>query len=212
MRFDLIIFDSDGVLVDSEPIVNRVFVEMLGEFGLMLDLHETLREFCGAAMENRIKVTQERWGWKAPHGFAAAFESRLNIATEQELTMVPGVSAVLDKLLVPWCVASNGSLEDMRHRLSVAGILGRYSPKLFSAMDVPFAKPAPDVYIHAAKCMGVEPSRCAVVEDSLAGVQAGLGAGMVVFGYAGRTSSQILRKAGAKVFDSMPELPELLHV
>jgi HAD superfamily hydrolase (TIGR01509 family) len=210
MRFDLIIFDSDGVLVDSEPIVNRVFVEMLGESGFTLDLHETLREFCGASMENRIKVAQERWGWKAPHGFVAAFESRLNVATEKELKSVPSVSEVLDKLQVPWCVASNGSHEDMRHRLSLAGILGRYSPTLFSAMDVPCAKPAPDVYIHAAKRMGVEPSRCAVVEDSLAGVQAGLGAGMVVFGYAGRTSSQILREAGARVFDSMPELPELL--
>jgi HAD superfamily hydrolase (TIGR01509 family) len=210
MRFDLIIFDSDGVLVDSEPIVNRVFVEMLGGFGFTLDLHETLKEFCGASMENRLKVTQERLGWNAPPGFVAAFESRLNIATEQELTLVPGVSEVLDKLLVPWCVASNGSHEDMRHRLNLGGILGRYSPKLFSAMDVARAKPSPDVYIHTAKWMGVEPSRCAVVEDSLAGVQAGLGAGMVVFGYAGRTPSQILREAGAKVFDSMTELPELL--
>ena len=161
-------------------------------------------------MENRIKAIQERLGWKAPHSFVAAFESRLNSAAERELTAVPGVSEVLGKLQIPWCVASNGSHEDIRHRLGLTGLLGRFSPRLFSAMDVGRSKPAPDIYLHAAKNMGIDPSRCAVVEDSLAGVQAGGKAGMVVFGYAGRTPAQVLHEAGAKVFDSMAALPGLL--
>src|SRR5436190_15263565 len=102
MQFDLIIFDSDGVLVDSEPIVNRVFVEMLGEFGFVLDLEETLKEFCGGSLESRLNVAEERLGWKAPRGFVAALEARFNKATERDLKPVPGVPAVLGKLQLPW--------------------------------------------------------------------------------------------------------------
>jgi HAD superfamily hydrolase (TIGR01509 family) len=211
MQFDLIVFDCDGVLVDSEPIVNRVFVEMLGELGFVLDVQATLKEFCGASMASRIELNQRRLGWKAPGDFLATFNSRLNSAAESELTPVPDDADVLDKLSAPWCVASNGSLEEIRHRLGLVGILGRYSPTLFSALDVGRSKPAPDVYLHAAKCMGVGHSRCAVIEDSLAGAQAGRDAGMVVFGYAGRTSPQVLHDAGAKVFDSMSALPGLLN-
>jgi HAD superfamily hydrolase (TIGR01509 family) len=211
LNFDLIIFDCDGVLVDSEPIVNRVFVEMLEELGFTLDFEGSLREFAGSSMSNRLRVTQQRLGWVAPQDFSSHFDRRLNKVMESELRPVPGVAEVLGKLSLPWCVASNGGQEDMRFRLQKAGLLRWFDGKMFSASEVSEGKPAPDIFVHVAKRMGVEPSRCAVIEDSLPGVQAGVAAGMVVFGYARLTSHQTLQKAGARVFEGMTELPRLLE-
>ena len=211
VSFDLIIFDCDGVLVDSEPIVNRVFVEMLAESGFTLDYERSLKEFAGSSMSNRLQVTQQRLGWVAPRDFVAHFDRRLKKVMESELRPVPGVGEVLGQLSLPRCVASNGSPEDMRFRLQKAGLLGWFDGKMFSASEVSKGKPAADLFLYAAKRLRVEPSRCAVIEDSLPGVQAGVSAGMVVFGYAHLTSHQTLQKAGARVFESMTELPGLLE-
>lgn len=210
MKFDLIIFDCDGVLVDSEPIVNRVFVEMLAELGFELDYVETLREFAGSSMSHRLQATQQRFGWDVPKGFQSRFDTRLSRAMENELQPVPGVAEVLSDLTTPRCVASNGTWEDMRFRLETAGLLDLLKSNMFSAAEVSQGKPAPDLFVYAAKRMGIEPSRCAVVEDSLFGVQAGIGAGMTVFGYAALTSRKALQQAGARVFGDMSELPGLL--
>jgi HAD superfamily hydrolase (TIGR01509 family) len=208
---DLIIFDSDGVLVDSEPIINSVFVQMLAECGHSVDYDRTLREFSGATMADRLAATQQRLHWTPPQDFTASFDTRLAQALRRELRPVPGIRRVLDRLERPWCVASNGSHEDIKLRLRLAGVLERFQPPLFSAADVAHGKPAPDLFLHAAAAMGMAPDRCVVVEDSLRGVQAGVRAGMTVLGFARITDPDILREAGAIVFDDVFSLPGLLE-
>jgi phosphoglycolate phosphatase len=209
--FDLIIFDCDGVLIDSEPIVNRVFVEMLGELGYRLDYEATLREFSGAAMRSRLETSQQRFGWSPPAGFVRDFEQRLLDAMRRHLRPVPGVREVLDQLRRPRCVASNGTHDDMRFRLGLTELLEDFEPYLFSASEVARPKPAPDLFLHAAQSMSVAPERCVIIEDSVTGVHAGVEAGMTVFGLARLTPAALLQDAGARVFDRMGDLPKLLE-
>jgi HAD superfamily hydrolase (TIGR01509 family) len=211
MRYDLIIFDCDGVLVDSEPIVIQVFVEMLHELGYALDYDETLREFSGTSMATKLEIMRERLAWSVPSEFPGAFTRRIAEEMDCKLKPVPGVREALAAIPRPWCVASNGSYAEIRQRLRLTDLLSYFEPCLFSALDVGRTKPAPDVYLHAAACMGVAPARCAVIEDSVTGVHAGVGAGMAVFGYARFTDPVALRRAGAQVFVEMAQLPPLLQ-
>ena len=139
---------------------------------------------------------------------------REQVAEEMErgLKPVPGVQEALAAIPRPWCVASNGSPEEIRQRLSLTGLLSYFEPGLFSALDVARTKPAPDVYLHAAASMGVTPRRSAVIEDSVTGVDAGVHAGMAVFGYARFTDAEALRRAGARVFVEMSQLPAVLQI
>jgi HAD superfamily hydrolase (TIGR01509 family) len=211
MRFGLIIFDCDGVLVDSEPIVNQLFVDMLSELGYALDYAATLREFSGGTMSTRLAVTSQRLAWSPPSSFVADFNRRLLDAMRRHLRAVPGVPEVLERLPRPWCVVSNGAREDIRFRLEQSGLLDAFEPYLFSSSEVAQPKPAPDVFLHAARCMAAAPENCAVIEDSVTGVRAGARAGMTVFGFARLTSAPQLRQAGACVFEHMSDLPALLE-
>ncbi len=130
-------------------------------------------------------------------------------AFETELRPVPGIAAALDAITLPNCVASSASIEKMRVTLGQTGLWDRFEGRIFSATEVEHGKPAPDLFLHAASSMGWEPADCAVVEDSPAGVKAGLAAGMTVFGYAGTTPAALLE--GARVFTDMAELPALLQ-
>jgi HAD superfamily hydrolase (TIGR01509 family) len=210
MPFDLLIFDCDGVLVDSEPLVNRVFVEMLAELGFPLDYEHALHEFSGASMATRLETARRRGG-PLPVDFGAAFDRRLNDLLGRQLRPVPGIVAALARLPGPRCVASNGSHHDMRLRLGAAGLLDAFEPYLFSAAEVARPKPYPDLFLHAAQRLGVPPSRCAVIEDSVAGVRAAAAAGMAAFGYSALTPGQALREAGARIFADMAQLPSVLE-
>jgi HAD superfamily hydrolase (TIGR01509 family) len=211
MRFDLIIFDCDGVLVDSEPIVNKLFVDMLGERGYALDYEATLREFSGGSMDTRLAISGRRLGWLPPAGFEGDFNRRLLDVLRRDLRAVPGVREALGRLRRPRCVVSNGGHADIRFRLEQAGLLDDFEPYLFSASEVARPKPAPDVFLHAARSMAVVPERCAVIEDSVTGVRAGVEAGMIVFGFARVTPAHPLQDAGARVFERMSDLPEMLE-
>jgi len=212
-QWDLVIFDCDGVLVDSEPIANRVFAEMLGEIGLPMSYDETMRTFVGRSMAACLDIMEQRLGRPAPAGFADAFHARTVTAFERDLRPVPGVEAALDALEaagVPICVASSGTHEKMRASLGLTGLLGRLEGRLFSATEVARAKPFPDVFLHAATRLGARPARCAVVEDTALGVTAAVAAGMTTFGYARLTDPQSLCAAGARVFTDMRDLARLL--
>jgi phosphoglycolate phosphatase len=211
MRFELLIFDCDGVLVDSEPIVHRAFVESLAEFGVSLDYEHTLQEFSGACLSTRLGIIEERLGWTAPREFVRSFDRRLGKAMRQELRPISGILEALAQLHGPQCVASNGSHQDMRVRLGLAGLLSHFEPHLFSASEVARGKPHPDLFLYTARRMGILPGRCAAVEDSVTGVEAAVRAGMLVFGYAGLTSAVALEQRGAKVFEHMADLPTLLQ-
>jgi HAD superfamily hydrolase (TIGR01509 family) len=209
-RTELVIFDCDGVLVDSEPIANRIFSEMLCEAGLPMDYEETVRTFMGRSMPVCVQIASERLGRPLPDGFVDDFRRRTTEAFRRELRAVPGVEAALDALGLPTCVASSGEHAKIRTTLGLTGLLGRFEGRIFSAADVARPKPFPDLFLHAARSMGAAPERCVVVEDTAIGASAGAAAGMRVLGFARVSDPAALAAAGAQVFHDMAELPALV--
>ena len=208
--FDLIIFDCDGVLVDSELISNRILAGMLCDLGLNVTLQDMFERFVGHSMAHCLALIREGLGGEVPAGFEADYHARTDLALA-ELQSVPGVVEALERLALPCCVASNGEPDKIRRSLGRTGLLERFEGRLFSAAAVARGKPAPDLFLHAAATMGAAPERCVVVEDTSVGVTAGKAAGMTVFGYAGRTPAARLHAAGANVvFSDMTELPGLI--
>jgi HAD superfamily hydrolase (TIGR01509 family) len=213
VNYALVIFDCDGVLVDSEPIANRVLSEQLAGVGLRLPAEEVMRRFVGRTRAGCLALAAELLGRELPAGFAAAWDAALFSAFATELQPVRHVKQVIQGLQVPICVASNSSRERMRVSLQASGLLPIFEGRMFSAVDVERPKPAPDLFLHAAAAMGATPSRCAVIEDTPTGVKAAAAAGMAVFGYTAgeHSSAAALAAAGATVFRDMRALPELLR-
>ncbi len=209
--FDLVIFDCDGVLVDSEPLANQVYVQMLAEHGHHLDYQTSLREFSGAAVYKRLEVTSQKLNWTPPETFLPAFFERLEKLSEKELKPVKGIYELVESLPVPVCVASNGARAEIVFRLKLANLTEFFGDAIFSGLEVPHPKPAPDVFLAAAKAFNAPPSRCIVVEDSVPGVTAAVCAGMKVYGHAAITPAKSLQDAGATPFADMMELKALLH-
>jgi HAD superfamily hydrolase (TIGR01509 family) len=210
VQFELVIFDCDGVLVDSEPLANRVFTAALHEVGLPLSYQEVCATFIGLSMERCIEIVEQRLGRPVPGDFVARLQARTFEAFRSSLQPVPGIVEALDRIDAPVCVASSGEMEKMELNLGLTGLLPRFEGRLFSATQVERGKPWPDLFLHAASTLGARPAHSAVVEDSLPGVQAARAAGMTVFAYAGPDRRVALAKAGAVVFDDMQELPSLL--
>ena len=207
---DLVILDCDGVLVDSEPISNRILTAMLAEIGLPLSVEETTRDFVGRSMADCWRVIEQRLGRAVPQDFAARYDRLLLAAFRRELRPVRGVAEALGRVARPVCVASSGSLEKIRTSLGLTGLLPRFENRLFSAAEVRRGKPAPDLFLYAADRMRARAGRCVVVEDSPRGVRAGVAAGMTVLGYAERSAPSELEAEGARSFERMSELPGLL--
>jgi HAD superfamily hydrolase (TIGR01509 family) len=208
----LVIFDNDGVLIDSEPIANVVFSEMLATVGIAMTPEEVMRTFIGRSRDTCIAMAGEMRGKPLPADFAERWDDALHRRLEVDARPVEGIPELLRALPVPYCVASNGEPRHMELGLRAAGLLPLVEGRLFSAKLVPNPKPAPDVYLHAAQVMGHAPERCAVVEDTPTGVRAGVAAGMRVFGYVGgpQSTAEELRDLGAQPFDRMSQLPGLL--
>lgn len=208
----LVLFDCDGVLVDSEPIANRLFHAHLVGLGLRLTPEETNDRFMGRSMKEGVAIVEVMLGHKTAAADWLALEDATRTAFDAELQRVPGITAVLDTLTLPFCVASSGGHAKIRHSLGLTGLLPRFEGKVFSADDVTRGKPAPDLFLHAASVMGCPPSRCTVVEDSVPGVEAACAAGMRVLGFCATTPAERLQRAGAELFADMKELPVLLHL
>ncbi|MFJ7076349.1 HAD family hydrolase [Streptomyces sp. NPDC098781] len=213
MRCDLVIFDNDGVLVDSESISNRLLAAYLTELGHPTSYEDSIREYMGSAMHRIHDLVWERTGRRLPADFDDVFHGRVFAAFERELKAVPGVGNVLEKLVadgVPFCVASSGSHERIRVGHRTTG-LDRWfdDSRIFSSEDVGRGKPAPDLFLHAAERMGVAPERCVVVEDSPLGVRAAVAAGMEVYGFTAMTPAARLAEAD-QLFSDMGELADLL--
>ncbi|MEU7101988.1 HAD family hydrolase [Streptomyces longwoodensis] len=213
MRYDLVIFDNDGVLVDSEPLSNRHLAAYLTELGHPTTYEDSIRDYMGSAMHRIHDLVLERTGQRLPADFDDVFHARVFAAFERELKPVAGVTEVLERLRaegVPYCVASSGSHERIRVGHRVTGLDRWFDEgRIFSSQDVGRGKPAPDLFLHAAREMGVAPERCIVVEDSPLGVQAAVAAGMDVVGFTAMTPAEKLAGAG-KVFADMVELADLL--
>ncbi|POX36469.1 hydrolase [Streptomyces sp. Ru73] len=213
MRYDLVIFDNDGVLVDSEPISNTVLAGYLTELGHPTTYEESIRDYMGAAMHRVHDLVAERTGQRLPADFDDTFHARVFAAFEQELTPVAGVPELLEKLAAagtPYCVASSGSHERIRVGHRKTGLDRWFTDaRIFSSEDVGRGKPAPDLVLYAAEKMGVPPERCAVIEDSPLGVRAALAAGMDVYGFTAMTPADRLADA-TSLFSEMAQLPALL--
>jgi HAD superfamily hydrolase (TIGR01509 family) len=209
---ELVIFDCDGVLVDSEPIAERVLAEMLGELGLHLTQTQIFEHFVGYSIPHCLKVIENILGRAPPESFRTHLQARTFEAFRRGLTAMPGIEHALDRLGAPSCVASSGDHEKMRMTLGLTGLLPRFEGKLFSVTQVARGKPAPDVYLLAASQLGATPAECVVVEDTPPGVRAGAAAGMTVFGFCAHTPAEKLREAGAHcTFTDMRALPDLLR-
>ncbi|WP_030621106.1 HAD family hydrolase [Streptomyces achromogenes] len=213
MRYDLVIFDNDGVLVDSEPISNRLLAGYLTELGHPTSYEDSIRDYMGSAMHRVHDLVLERTGRRLPKDFGEVFHARVFAAFERDLRPVPGVTDVLEKLAadgVPYCVASSGSHERIRVGHRTTGLDRWFTDeRIFSSEDVGRGKPAPDLFLYAAQRMGVAPGRCVVVEDSPLGVQAAVAAGMDVYGFTAMTPPERLAGAG-RLFSDMGELAGLL--
>jgi HAD superfamily hydrolase (TIGR01509 family) len=210
-RFELVIFDCDGVLVDSERIAIRVEAEFLAELGWPLTEAEIIERFMGHTSEYMDQAIEFQLGSRLPRDWKDQFQRRYREAFAAELVPVDGVLEALDQITVPTCVASSGSHDKLRLTLGHTGLYERFEGRIFSGYEVANNKPAPDLFLHAAARMGAEPARCAVVEDSRPGVQAARAAGMAAFGYAGGlTPPERLAGEGTVVFTDMRDLPRLL--
>lgn len=209
--FALVIFDCDGVLVDSERVTNLVFAELLGELGLHYTLEDMFEHFVGSSMPQCLEKIEAQLGRPVPHDFVASYQARRNVALERDLKPVAGIHEALAQLTLPSCVASSGAHDKMRLTLGLTGLWPRFEGRIFSVTDVPNPKPAPDVFLHAAKTLGFDPAACVVVEDSPTGVKAAVAAGMTVLGYSALMSATRLRAAGAHhCFDDMSALPQMI--
>jgi len=182
---DLVIFDCDGVLIDSEIISARMLVAELGRLGVAIDLGYVGRHFLGRSYPTVMKVIRADFGVDLPEGFEDAYRARLLAAFETDLRVMPGVIPVLTALRMPWCVATSSSPARARRSLQIAGLSALVGTRLFTASEVAQGKPAPDLFLHAAARMGADPARCLVIEDSLMGVRAARAAGMTVWQFTG---------------------------
>ncbi|MEU3064889.1 HAD family hydrolase [Streptomyces subrutilus] len=215
MGYDLVIFDNDGVLVDSEPLANSILAGYLTELGHPTSYEESLRDYMGAAVHRVHDLVLERTGQRLPDDFDETLHARTFEAFERELRPVPGAEEVLATLVeqgIAYCVASSGSHERIRVGHRVTGLDEWFEDEwIFSSQDVGKGKPAPDLFLHAARCMDVDPARCVVVEDSPLGVRAARAAGMDVLGFTGMMPAERLDGATG-YFGDMKQLPGLLQL
>jgi HAD superfamily hydrolase (TIGR01509 family) len=211
---DLIIFDCDGILVDSEPIALRLNSIMLAELGWHLSDAEIVDRFVGRSMASNIATVEAHLGRPVPADWPERFQAKIHEAHDAELTAIAGIAEALDEIAgwdVEICVASSGLPGRIRHSLQLCGLSHHFGGHIFSAIEVHRGKPAPDLFLHAAARMGADPARCVVVEDSQYGVEAARAAGMHAFAYGGGvTPAARLQGPATTVFTDMRKLPELL--
>lgn len=213
---ELVIFDCDGVLVDSEVISNSVLARALTAEGLPTTLAQARREYQGLLLSEVVQQAQQSLGRALADNWVERFERDRAEAFHRELESVPGAARTVQRVKdagIPVCVASQGSLQKTRMTLGLTGLRSLFSASaLFSGQLVPRGKPHPDLFLHVASTMGAKPSRCVVVEDTVSGVTAAVAAGMRAIGYAADSDETALRHAGAEILHTLVGLPEMLTI
>lgn len=214
--YELVIFDCDGVLVDSEAISNDVLARMLTREGLATTLDEARRNYQGMLLTDICRQAEAKLGRQLPSDWLAEYERERAGAFRRGLQPVTGAAEAVRRVKAAGlkvCVASQGALERTRMTLSLTGLRDLFAPNaLFSAHDVPRPKPDPALFRHAAATIGASPSRCVVVEDTVYGVTAAVAAGMRAIGYAADSDRNALRNAGAELLHTLSQLPEMLAI
>ena len=210
MEFKCIIFDSDGVLVDSETLSAKVFQEMAMELGFELDFETAVERFAGTSMKENLQFIQENIQGPLPVDFEKEFRERTYKVFKTDLKAVNGIADLIEKLGIPFCVASSGPVEKIRLNLGLVNLLDHFENKIYSSYDIGSWKPDPGIFLHAAKRMGFEPEECAVIEDSASGIRAAIAGGFKVYALANEKKKKTFEQEGAIVFDNMKELEKLL--
>jgi HAD superfamily hydrolase (TIGR01509 family) len=217
MDVDLVIFDCDGVLVDSEIVSFEAEAEALSELGINLPVDELMERFVGLSSASAFAILENEHGIRLPPDFAAHCRQRVLEAFDRKLRPIAGVIPLLEGLTHRRCIASSSELERIRHSLMLTGILHHFGPHIFSATQVTHGKPAPDLFLFAAAEMDAAPGRCLVIEDSVPGVTGARAAGMAVLGFTGgghcrNGHAEKLRAAGTHAtFSSMQEVASYLR-
>jgi HAD superfamily hydrolase (TIGR01509 family) len=211
-RLELVIFDCDGVLVDSEPIINRAHASVLTACGYSITPRELVERFCGMSDPEMLAVIERDWGRALPASYGERVGAMMENGFRRSLRAIEGVTEVLDWLQLPVCVASSSAPEQIRGKLQLTGLLRHFSENLFSATMVARGKPAPDLFLYAARRLATVPERCLVIEDSPAGIDAAVAAGMSAIGFCGGSHcglghrARLLDHGAAFVIDDMRQL------
>ena len=207
-----IIFDCDGVLVDSEEIGNTVLLSMTKEFGLQMTLEEAFSNFSGRSLQDCLQQIENRINRKLPENFTDEFRNQCREAFRTQLKPVKGVKKFIDKLIVSYCVASSGPVDKIKSNLKITGLFEKFKNNIFSSYQINSWKPDPEIFLHASREMGFLPDECIVIEDSVAGVISAVKGSFKVYGYANENNSKDLKDEGAIVFFSFEELEDMLNL
>lgn len=210
MEVKCIIFDCDGVLVDTEKIGNGILLEMASEHGFEMKIEDAYRDFNGRNLKECFQHIETAIDKKLPDNFESEYRERSFEAFKTQVKPMEGVVDFIEKLKIPYCVASSGPVEKIRLNLEVSGLLEKFEGKIFSSYEIKSWKPDPGIFLFAAKEMGFEVKDCIVIEDSKAGVKAGVSGGFKVYGFANGFNNADLKEEGATLFSSYEELEELL--
>lgn len=209
-KYKCIIFDCDGVLVDSEPIASQIMVDMANELGANIDLEYALRKFKGTSIHRCQEHIAELATQEMPEDFLPNFRERSFESFKKNIQPVEGVSEVLKNLELPFCVASSGPENKIRLNLEVTGLLPYFEDKIFSCFAIEKWKPDPAVFLWAAETMGFKPEECLVIEDSLSGIHAAKNGGFDVYGFTAHDYNDELEAEATQTFHNMSELLGLL--
>lgn len=214
MKYNGIIFDCDGVLVDSETISSRILIDMAHSLNIKLNIPESeaIIRFSGVSMQTNLNFLEEMSGYKLPADFEQEFRHRTYNAFRQELQAIEGIHELLDSLPCEYCVASSGPREKIVLNLTTTKLIDKFKDRIYSSYDIDSWKPEPDIFLYAADNMKLKPSECAVIEDSISGVIAAVKGGFDVYGYANSFNKHLLEQHGATVFFHMSELHQLLEI
>jgi HAD superfamily hydrolase (TIGR01509 family) len=209
-NYKCVIFDCDGVLVDSEPIANQILVDMANNIGAHIDFGFAMKHFKGSHFSDCYKIIESLVNQPIPDTFEFEYRRRSLEAFEKNLKPIDGVTNIIEQLKLPFCVASSGMESKMRYNLNLVGLLPFFENNMFSCYTIQKFKPEPDVFLWAAITMGFKPNECIVIEDSLLGVQAALNGGFDVYGFTAHDYNNELEGLATKTFDDMDMLLSLI--
>lgn len=211
MKYKCIIFDCDGVLVDSETITCKVIVEMAKSVGLHIDLDFAIKRFSGESLQRIFAYIEERIDAPLPNDFEPVYRKKTYAAFKNEIQPIKGVHALLDRINVPFCVASSGPVKKIKLNLSATKLIDKFNDNIISSFEIGSWKPEPGIFLHAAEKMGFKPNECVVIEDSIYGVTAAKAGGFDVFAYVNDPNENAFVNTDVEVFYDMNHLDELLE-
>lgn len=212
MKYKCIIFDCDGVLVDSEAISTQVMVDLLKTVDYHIDIESAIDLFTGLALKDNFAFVEKEIGRKLPEDFEATYRKLSFEAFQRDLKPIKGVHALLDKLTIPFCVASSGPINKIKLNLKATNLSHYFDDNIFSCYEINSWKPEPDIFLHAAKMMGFNPNECVVIEDSLPGVTAAKAGCFDVYALQNESNKTMLNGVDVPVFNNMNKLDSILGI